>query len=82
MGTIYAICTTLSAGTEYEKAAINSANIKVGDKFVLVNAEVGSWRTEVYLEGHKDSFNSVFFDFVDEEGNSYNIYDDPKFRCY
>lgn len=79
---IYAICKTLNAGTEFDKEIINKNNIKVGDKILLKDACVNKWYTKIYLVGYKDSFNSVFFKFVDENGADYDIYSDEKFYCY
>ena len=82
MEKIYAICKTLDAGYDYEKKQMSESNINIGDKIELLNAKVDSWTTDIYLKGYKDSFNSVFFDFVDESGNSVDIYHDVRFRSY
>lgn len=79
---LYAICTTLNAGTDFDKKAIVEAGIKVGDKIPLVNAEVGKFHTNVYLKGYPKSFNSVFFNFVDENGEDYDIYSDESFYTF
>lgn len=82
MSKIYAICTTLEAGYDGDKKKIRDSGIKVGDKIELENARVGGWSTEIYLVGYKGSFNSVFFDFVDENGEEYDIYNDKDFQSY
>lgn len=82
MNTIYAICTTLEAGYPGDQKKIKESGIKVGDKIELKDASVGGWHTDVYLVGYEGSFNSVFFDFVDEDGNEYDIYNDKNFKSY
>lgn len=80
MTKIYAICTTLNAGYGEDKKRILDSGINIGDKVELENARVDRWSTKVYLVGYKNSFNSVFFDFVDENGKEYDIYNDKKFQ--
>lgn len=82
MSKIYAICTTLDAGYDGDKKRILDSGINVGDKIELENACVGGWSTSVYLFGYEGSFNSVFFDFVDENGEEYDIYHDKDFQSY
>lgn len=82
MDKIFAICKTLKAGTDFDKKRIADAGINIGDKIELENACVGSFYTDIYLVGYKNSFNSVFFTFVDENGENYNIYDDERFQSY
>lgn len=79
---IYAICTTLDAGYDTDREKIRNSGISVGDKVELKDAKVGTWHTTVYLVGYKGSFNSVFFKFVDENGDEYDIYSDKNFLTY
>ena len=76
---LYAICTTLDAGTSYDRQEMKDSNIQIGDKLAITDIKVGSWHTDIYLDGYHHSFNSVFFKFVDENGNDYDIYSDSKF---
>lgn len=81
MGDIYAICKTLNAGTDFDKKLVEKHNIQVGDKFLLTNAEVGGWHTDVYFNEFPNvGFNSVFFYFEDENGEYVNIYEMEEFR--
>ena len=82
MKKIYAICTTLDAGCNNDRKDILASGMVVGDKIELRNAEVGTWYTNVYLVGYEKSFNSVFFKFVDENGEKYDIYNDKDFQTY
>lgn len=83
MRKIYAICTTLEAGHPCDQEKIKESGIKVGDKIELAHASVGAFHTDVWLIGYNNGcFNSVFFDYVDENGEKYNIYYDEYFRTY
>lgn len=79
---IYAVCVRLDAGYLYDQDDMKKAGIQIGDKIELVDASVGGWHTDVYLKGYDTKFNSVFFDFEDEDGNPYNIYTDKRFATY
>lgn len=82
MSKIYAICTTLEAGYPNDQIRIEESGIKVGDKIELADASVRNRRTDVWLVGYKGSFNSVFFDYVDEDGNKHDLYNDANFINY
>lgn len=82
MDTVYAVCRSHNAGCNYEQKEILESGIEVGDKFRLFQANVGDWHTDVFVEGHEKSFNSVFFDFFDEDGQPYNIYKYPGIYYY
>ena len=79
---IYAKCVTLEAGYDSDQERFNQSGIKVGDIIPLYTAEVDSWSSKVWLDGYDKPFNSVFFDYFDEDGNEYDIYSDPDFRVY
>ena len=82
MSKIFAICNTLEAGSDFDKKKIVDTGINIGDKIELENACVGGFHTDIYLVGYEGSFNSVFFDFVDENGEEYDIYHDENFQSY
>lgn len=79
---VYAICTTLDAGMDCDKERMLDSGIKVGDKIRLEEALVGGWHTDVWLLGYHKSFNSVFFEYEDENGNPYNIYEHMGYKYY
>ena len=82
MSRIYAICRTLDAGYPGERENLQKSGIKVGDKIELVDVSMGQSYTSVLLDGYEHGFNSVFFNFVDENGRDYNIFRDPRFNPY
>jgi hypothetical protein len=72
---IYAVLETHDAGWEGEQKRIKELNMKIGDKFTVNNIAIGSWNTDVYLDEFPDDyFNSVFFNFVDENGSEVDIF--------
>lgn len=82
MSKIFAICKTLEAGSKCDEKKMTDSGINIGDKIELENARVGLFHTDICLVGYKGLFNSVFFDFVDENDKEYDIYQDRKFQTY
>lgn len=82
MSKIYAVCKTLNAGSVADKKYVEECKIQIGDKFELVNAKVFRWDSIVWLDGFDKPFNSVFFDYFDEEGDLYNIYQNEEFQAW
>ena len=80
MSKIYAVCKTLNAGDANDKKYVEECKIQIGDKFELVNAKVFRWDSIIWLDGFDKPFNSVFFDYFDDDGNAYNIYRDKEFQ--
>ena len=54
---------------------------KVGDCISVNNINMGQSRTSIYLEGFEGSFNSVFFNFK-ENDKEINIYSDKRYNPY
>ena len=77
---IYAVLTTHSAGYESEKERVKELNMQIGDKFIVNDIIIHSWKTDVYLDEFPGcKFNSVFFDFVDENGKEIDIFERKDF---
>lgn len=55
--------------------------IKVGDRFTIRSIGMGQSSTSIYLIEHSGHFNSVFFDF-EENNEKLNIYVDSRFNPY
>ena len=79
---IYAIFEHPEAGWDADIKTAKESGLVVGEKYELYDASVGSWQTDIYLEGFYDVFNSVQFEFVDELGNEVDIYKMPEFKSY
>ena len=72
----YAKLITLDAGYPSDKLQVKN-NLILGNTYVIEDMHIGGWHTDVYLEGITGSFNSVFFEFYDEDGNEINFLDIP-----
>lgn len=79
--TIIAIIETLEAGYDYQKQKMIDLGFKVGDRIEVKDIVVHQSSTDVYLEGYKGSFNSVFFEF-EENGEEFNPLADRRFNNY
>ena len=44
-----------------------SEKLTVGERYIVRNVAVGKWYTGIQLEGIKGSFNSVLFDFYEND---------------
>lgn len=84
MKKIYAVCRTHEAGYPGERERIKKCNIQIGDMFEVEEISMGQSYTNVWLKGYENEspFNSVFFNFVDVDGNAYDIFSDPDFNPY
>jgi len=54
----------------------------VGERYEVSNVVMGASYTDVYLCGYLRPFNSVLFDFEDEDGSAHDIYRDPKYNWF
>lgn len=79
--TIIAIVETLQAGYDFQKKQMEDLGFKIGDRIEVKDIVVHQSSTDVYLEGYKGSFNSVFFEF-EENGEELDIYNDRRFNDY
>lgn len=78
---IVAIVNTLEAGYDYQKDTMLKLGFKLNDRFNVESINMGQSSTSIYLKDYKESFNSVFFKF--EENNiELDIYSDPRFNPY
>ena len=82
MDKIYARFVEPNAGFSNDPGKVSKAGLKLGERYLLEDAEVGGWYTRVSLVGISEWFNSVHFDFEDEEGNLVDIYRMPEYITY
>lgn len=80
--TVYAIVRTLEAGWPDEQERFKELGFQVGDKVRVTRIEVGTSSSKVWVEGYEDSFNSVFFDNFEEDGEPLEIYKEERFYTY
>lgn len=63
---------------EYAK----NAGLQVGERYEVEDVSMGGSYTSIYLTDIDGVFNSVQFDFEDENGIEVNIYKDPRYNSY
>ena len=73
MTKLFAIVTSVTNGYALDAAYV-SEHFKVGDKVEVTRSEVGGFHTNVYINEFKRPFNSVHFQFVDENDEPFDIY--------
>ena len=54
----------------------------VGVRYEVDKVVMGASYTDIYLCGYPRPFNSVLFDFEDEDGTAHDIYGDPKYNPF
>lgn len=79
--TVIAIVDDLNAGYEWQRERVRELGFKIGDRFEVMGIDMGQSSTSVRLEGYPLPFSSVHFRF-EENGESLNIYADPRFNPY
>lgn len=82
MDKIYARFVAPDAGYDSDQQKVRAASLELDKRYVLDDASVGSWFTDVWLEGVSGTFNSVHFEFEDEAGNPVDIYHMPRYSAY
>lgn len=78
---IYAIFSHPENGCDSDQEEARKV-LSPGGKYPLQNAFVEYCSTMILLKGIMGYFNSVLFDFVDDNGNPVDIYGMPRFRVY
>ena len=71
-----------TGGYDCDREESKKAGLEVGRKYELDNASVGRWISYIYLSGVSGRFNSVMFDFTDENGEDISITSIPEFQTY
>lgn len=79
---LYAIFTKLEAGYPGNGENAIKRGLKVGEKYEVEYIGMGQSYTSIELKGIENNFNSVLFDFEDENGVPVNIYRDPRYNPY
>lgn len=67
---------TYDAGFPEEKACV-AKKLVINHKYEIEKMVIYSCYTEVFLKDFEKSFNSVFFDFWDNDGNEFSYLDVP-----
>lgn len=69
-------------GYNGEKEKATEAGLKEGEKYEVVYASIGQSHSNIELDGIDGDFNSVMFDYVDENGNEADIFENPYWNPY
>lgn len=78
---VIAILKTHEAGYERDKEAVK--DFEIGQQFAVAEISMGSYSTSIKLkEVPGKSFNSVFFQFMNEMGDEIDIYTMSEFNPY
>ena len=79
---IFAVFNHPDYGLHHHRSEVRAAHLLPGAHYELHDADVGTCFSTVSLSGIPCSFNSVHFDFVDEENRPVDIYAMRQFRNY
>ena len=69
-------------GWPAERGYAENAGLKVGEKYEVEFVSMGGSYTSIYLKNIDGNFNSVQFDFEEEDGTKVNIYHDDRYSLY
>lgn len=69
-------------GYESSKTQAINAGLEVGERYAVSNVMMGQSNTSIFLEGIAGVFNSVQFEFEEEDGTPVDIYRDRRFNTY
>lgn len=56
--------------------------LEVGNRYLVESVDMGQSYTTIFLDGFKRGFNSIYFEFEEEDGSPVNIYKDRRFNHY
>lgn len=68
-------------GHDCDKEYVKKMGLKVGERYEVEDISMGGSHTSVYLKDIKGSFNSVQFEFEEDE-KPIDIYRDPRYNPY
>ena len=68
-------------GHDYDEEYAKKMGLKVGERYEVENVDMGQSYTSIYLKDIRGNFNSVQFEFEEDE-KPIDIYDDPRYNPY
>ena len=68
-------------GHDCDVESAKKAGLKVGEKYEVEDLSMGGYYTSIWLKGIDEIFNSVQFDFYEDE-QPIDIYRSPKYNAY
>ena len=69
-------------GLEYNKKKVREVGLEVGRKYRVTSVDMGQSYTNIGLAGFQGLFNSVQFEFYDENDQPHDIYNDADYNPY
>lgn len=79
---LYARFNYPNGGWPAERGYAESMGLKVGERYEVEHVSMGGSYTSIYLTDINGVFNSVQFDFEEEDGTYVDIYNNPKYSSY
>ena len=70
------------SGLDGDIKCAKEAKLEVGKRYVVEDVCMGGWFTDIFLEGINGCFNSVQFEFEEEDGFPVDIYNDRRYNLY
>ena len=65
-----------------DEDTIRNSGYKIGDMFEVKDVCMGQSYTSIYDAKDDQAYNSIYFDFYDENGVEIDIYEDPRYNPY
>lgn len=69
-------------GNPYFREKLLSSGLVVGERYRVIDVEMGQSSTYITLDGFGLMFNSVYFEFENEDCTAHDIFRDPKYNRY
>ena len=60
-------------GYEHDTLSARSCGLVKGEKYLVTNADIGGFHSSIYLLGYIGAFNSVMFEYFDENSNPIDL---------
>ena len=79
---LFAKVVTLEGGYKINEEEIRNSGYKIGDMFKVSDVSMGQSITYVYDAKDGRSYNSIYFEFYDENGVEIDIYNNNLFNPY
>ena len=77
---LWAILTNKENGYDLDKSLVR--DMPLGTKLKVVNMHIGGHSSAFEAQGYPLSFNTVQFDFVDDDGRAVDIFRNRRFNQY
>ena len=69
-------------GRAHDREQAATSGLVVGERYLVEDVEIGQSYTGIKLNCFRKAFNSVLFEFEEEDCSPIDIYTDPKYNPY